>query len=68
MAYPNHTARALTLAQQKGLLRASDLEAIGVSRVVLTRLASSGALERVSRGLYRLARAAGSEHEGLLTI
>lgn len=33
-----HTQRVLDLASQKGLLRASDLDAISAPRVVLTRL------------------------------
>jgi hypothetical protein len=49
-----HTQRVLDLASQKGLLRASDLDAIDAPRVVLTRLTAAGVLERVGRGLYRL--------------
>jgi len=35
---------------------------------VLTRLVSSGALERVGRGVYRLPGTQGAEHESLATI
>jgi predicted transcriptional regulator of viral defense system len=63
-----HTQRVLDLASQKGLLRASDLDAIEAPRVVLTRLTTAGVLERVGRGLYRLPSHSGSEHEGLATI
>ena len=63
-----HAQRILSLARQKGLLRASDLDAIEAPRVVLTRLIEGGLLERVSRGLYRLPSHPGSEHEGLATI
>lgn len=63
-----HTQRVLDLAGQKGLLRASDLDAIEAPRVVLTRLAAAGLLDRVGRGLYRLPSHQGSEHEGLATI
>ena len=63
-----HAQRILSLARQKGLLRASDLDAIEAPRVVLTRLIEGGLLERVSRGLYRLPSSAGSEHEGLATV
>ena len=63
-----HAQRILSLARQKGLLRASDLDAIEAPRVVLTRLTEAGLLERVSRGLYRLPSHPGSEHEGLATI
>lgn len=63
-----HTQRVLALARQKGLLRASDLDAIDAPRVVLTRLTAAGVLERTGRGLYRLPDAQGSEHESLVTI
>ena len=54
MSADTHTQHVLNLARQKGLLRASDLDAIEAPRVVLTRLSSAGLLERVGRGLYRL--------------
>ena len=63
-----HTQRVLDLASQKVLLRASDLDAIEAPRVVLTRLAAAGLLDKVGRGLYRLPSHPGSEHEGLATI
>ena len=46
--------RVMALASQRGLLRASHLQALGIARVVLSRLAASGQLERVGRGVYRL--------------
>jgi predicted transcriptional regulator of viral defense system len=63
-----HTQRVLDLARQKGLLRASDLDVIGASRVVLTRLTATGQLEKVGRGLYRLPAAQVSEFESLGAI
>lgn len=63
-----HTNRVLDLAHQKGLLRASDLDAIGAPRIVLTRLTAVGLLDKVGRGLYRLPSHPGSEHEGLAAI
>lgn len=63
-----HTQRVLDLVRQKGLLRASDLEAIDAPRVVLTRLNAAGLLERVGRGLYRLPDAQVSEFESLGTV
>ena len=68
MLSSTHNQRVLDLASQKGLLRASDLDAISAPRVVLTRLTTAGVLERVGRGLYRLPSHSGSEHEGLATI
>ena len=68
MLADTHTQRVLDLASQKGLLRASDLDAINAPRVVLTRLTAAGILERVGRGLYRLPDAQTSEFESLATV
>ena len=52
----------LRLLRRKGIVRASDLERYGIPRVYLTRLCQKGLVERVGRGLYRLARAETSEY------
>jgi predicted transcriptional regulator of viral defense system len=62
------THRALDLARRNGLVRPSDLQALGVPRIVLSRLTASGQLERVGRGLYRLPNEPSSEHESLAAI
>ena len=54
MLSETHTQRILDLASRRGLLRASDLDAISSPRVILTRMTAAGLLERVGRGLYRL--------------
>lgn len=61
------TQRVLHLLSLKGVLRPIDLDAIGVPRVVLTRMSAAGQLEKVERGLYRLP-SQGSEHENLITV
>ncbi len=68
--YPHtsHAQRVLDLANQKGLLRSSDLDAIEAPRVVLTRLTVAGLLDKVGHGLYRLPSHPGSEHESLATV
>ena len=63
-----HTQTVLQLARKNGWLRACDLADAGVPRVVLTRMAASGQLERAARGLYRLPDSGSSEHEGLVTV
>ena len=68
MLSSTHNQRVLDLASQKGLLRASDLDAIRAPRVVLTRLTAAGLLEKVGRGLYRLPDAQVSEFESLGTL
>jgi predicted transcriptional regulator of viral defense system len=63
-----HHHRVIDLLHKQGFVRASDLDAIGVPRVVLTRLSSTGHVERAGRGLYRLPGAVASEYESLATI
>ena len=63
-----HTQQVLDLASQQGLLRAGQLQALGIGRVVLTRLIASGRLERVGRGVYRVPGMQASEHESLATL
>jgi predicted transcriptional regulator of viral defense system len=65
---PAHTERVLALLRQQGLLRASDLQAIGVPRVVLARMLAAGQLEKRERGLYHLPGAEFSEHESLIML
>lgn len=68
MERSSHAQRALALLHKQGFLRTSDLDTIGAPRVVLTRLSTSGQLERVGRGLYRLPGNPMSEQEDLATI
>jgi predicted transcriptional regulator of viral defense system len=68
MLSSTHTQRVLDLTSQKGLLRASHLDAINAPRVVLTRLTAAGLLEKVGRGLYRLPDAQVSEFESYGTV
>jgi predicted transcriptional regulator of viral defense system len=58
----------VALIRQKGLLRTADLIVQGIPRVYLTRLVASGELERVGRGLYRLAGGDLSENETLAQV
>jgi predicted transcriptional regulator of viral defense system len=50
-------ALALRLGSESGLLRSRDAVAAGVSRTTLSRLAASGDLVWVGRGVYRLPQA-----------
>ena len=67
-ANDTQTQRVLELASQRGMLRASHLQELGIARVVLSRLTARGQLERVGRGVYRLPDAQGAEYESLATI
>lgn len=68
MGHDLHSQRILDLLGQKGILRPSDLDAIGAPRVVLTRMTAAALLEKVGRGLYRLPNSPGSEHESLTAV
>ena len=68
MLSETHTQRILDLASQRGLLRASDLDAIGSPRVILTRMTAAGLLERIGRGLYRLPGTQVTEFESLALV
>ena len=68
MSALSHPRRILDLAREKGMLRAADLQARGAQRVALTRLAASGQLEKIGRGLYRLPGAEFSNDESLAAI
>ena len=68
MRQDTHPQRILTLAAQSGMLRPCDLPGAGAARAALTRLAASGQLEKVGRGLYRLPGTQVSEHESLTAI
>jgi len=65
MLQTKYAQQVLDLLKEQGILRPSDLDSIGVPRIVLTRMTSAGLLEKVSRGLYRLPRSASSEYESL---
>ncbi len=58
----------LTLASTHGLIRPSDLAALGLPRVALTRLVRQGLLTRVGRGLYARPDRPVSEHGTLAQV
>ena len=58
----------LSLARQKGILRARDLAEHHLPRVVLSRLVSEGRLLLLSRGLYSLPDRAVTEETSLAQI
>ncbi|MEX2608085.1 MAG: type IV toxin-antitoxin system AbiEi family antitoxin domain-containing protein [Kiritimatiellia bacterium] len=49
------TEKIISLARERGVIRAADVENAGASRTLLSYLAKKGALRRVSRGAYALA-------------
>lgn len=49
------------------LVTTAQAEDAGVSRKQLARMASSGAIERVAQGVYRMAGAPPQDHEAIYT-
>lgn len=66
MPTPTDRDRTLKLARRRQGVMARELAAAGIHRQVLTRLVAEGKIERVVRGLYRLADHSPSEHHGLV--
>jgi predicted transcriptional regulator of viral defense system len=51
--------------RQWGLVTTAQAEAAGVARKQLSRMASTGAIERVAQGVYRMAGAPAQDHEAI---
>lgn len=59
-------AKALKLARRSQGVTTRELAAAGIHRQVLSRLVDAGQLERIARGLYRLAEDPVTENHGLV--
>ena len=62
----NQSQRVLELVREARVLRPRDLDAHGIPRTYLSRLAAAGKLNRISRGLYTLTEADVTEHQTLI--
>ena len=65
---PTATDRLLTLAKSQPILRVKDLLDQGIHPEHLRRLLKKGMVERTSRGVYRLAKTEGTEHQALAEV
>lgn len=63
---PTDSARVLALAKRHGVITAGEAARAGIHSQHLTRLVAEGALERITRGHYRLANRPITEHHGLV--
>lgn len=63
--YKSQTDKVLKLAARPVGVSAAEMAERGIHRQVLTRLVRAGALDRVSRGRYRLPSRSSGEHHGL---
>jgi predicted transcriptional regulator of viral defense system len=64
----NRTKQVLDIARKKGIIRASDIEAAGISRNYLYILCKAGQLLKTARGLYTLPDAPVTEHSTLAEV
>jgi predicted transcriptional regulator of viral defense system len=58
----------LELAREKGIIRAEDVEAVGISRNYLYRMHKEGLLEKNAVGLYTLPEAPVTENSSLAEV
>jgi predicted transcriptional regulator of viral defense system len=58
----------LELARTKGIIRAEDVEAVGISRNYLYRMHKKGLLEKSAVGLYTLPEAPVTENSSLAEV
>lgn len=58
----------MALAHRQGILRARDLEELGLARTYLRRLQDQGLLVAVGRGVYMLSDAHVTEHQTLIEV
>ena len=68
MLHPNLSQGQLERAGLGAFFRSSDLAALGIGSSELRQLIAGGVIDRISRGLYRLAEAEPSEHYSLAAV
>ena len=66
MISKTHTKKLLDYVKKNGVVRTSELSALGVPRIYLSRLVKEGSLERINRGLYQLPEKEITEHFTLI--
>lgn len=68
MSASDASTKVLRLARHRGSITRREVALAGVHTQTLSRLVKTGALERVSRGQYRLPDAPITEHHGLALV
>jgi len=58
--------KLINYVQKNGMIRARELDGLGIPRVYLSRLVRGGQLERINRGLYQLVDSDITEHFTLI--
>lgn len=64
----NRQQQILELAREKGIIRAEDVKAVGISRNYLYRMHKEGLLEKSAVGLYTLPEAPVTENSSLAEV
>ena len=65
---PTAQQRLLDLFGRQSVIRSRDLEQYEIPRIEISRLCKRGVVDRVGRGLYRLADAQVTEHQTLAEV
>ncbi|KXB06709.1 hypothetical protein AKJ54_01175 [candidate division MSBL1 archaeon SCGC-AAA382K21] len=60
--------KVLELVEEKGIIRPKDLQEEGLPKKYIYRLYDQGKLEKIDRGLYKLAGKSFSENEMMLSV
>jgi len=68
MAANTQVQRVLELVRQRGIVRGTELDRLGVHRMYLKRLVDRGLLVQRSRGIYEAAEPRISEHDSVIEV
>jgi len=68
MAANTQVQRVLELVRQRGIVRGTELDRLGVHRMYLKRLVDRGLLVQRSRGIYEAAKPRISEHDSVIEV
>jgi predicted transcriptional regulator of viral defense system len=68
MAATTQAKRVLELVRQKGIVRGTELDRLGIHRMHLKRLVDRGLLVQRSRGVYEGAEPRMSEHDSVIEV
>jgi len=68
MAANTQVQRVLELVRQRGIVRGTELDRLGVHRMYLKRLVDRGLLVQRSRGIYEAAEPRMSEHDSVIEV
>jgi len=68
MSIPTQRNKAYDILREMGVARSKELFSRGIAPSTIRRLVDQGLVERISRGLYRLADATPSAHTALVDV